>query len=298
MNKDNWLERQLSLIRPYVDIARVCDGARLSNTRQVCRKYDTEYYYRKWDDNYSAQDNKLLRDANDGEWILIMDSDEFPSEELLSNLRNLAKQGEYEGFDCVRIPSILVLDSIPDYTVEDTIRLTKERRPLFRKDWFFKYTTEIYAKGSPHRLFCHPNGWNYYNTGYPYYHIKTTNDFILNDCIHSFINPEGQDFTLEQGNELHTCNCIKQLKLSTELIPLLQKGDITSDLMDFMWKYKDEDAPISRWFWSYYFLFHNDKLPTDFDYKNDISYNRFLKCKVGYKEFEVNLNKCNYSRMQ
>ncbi len=288
MSKDNLLEEQLSLVRPYVDIARVCDGAGLNSTRQICRENDTEYYYRKWDDCYSAQDNKLLRYANDGEWILVMDSDEFPSEELLSNLRNLAEQGELEGFNCVKIPSILVLDGIPDYTIEDTIRLTKEERPLFRKDCFFKFIKGIYSTGSPHRCFHHPDKWNYYNTGYPYYHIKSTDEFIFNDCIHAFINPEEQGYSETEIKEFISCECIKKMKLSTEVLPMMA-WSVPDDFVRFMWKYKDADRPISRWFWCYYFLFHKEKLPKDFDYENDISYNRFLRHKAGYREFRVKL---------
>ena len=58
---------------------------------------------------------------------------------------------------------------------------------------------------------------------------------------------------------------------------------VTDDFYEFMWKYKDEYRPISRWFWAYYFIFHSDELPKDFDFENDISYQNYLQHKKGYK---------------
>ena len=276
MNRDELLEKQLALVRPYVDIIRICDGVRRRETKHICKEYDAEYYYRKWDDNFSAQDNVLFSKANEDEWILNMDSDEFPSKILLQNLEKLADQGEY---NCVRIPSITVLDEIPECTIEDRIQQTKDKRDIFRKDWFLKFTKGIHSTGSPHRGFIHPTGWIYHDTGYPYYHLKTTDDFIFNDCIHAFINPEGQGYTDEEANEFRNYKCIKRLKLSTQVIPMLQKGEVSQDFIDFMWKHKDKNRPISRWFWVYYFIFH----PELFFETNNVSYQNYVQHKKGYK---------------
>lgn len=287
MNRDEMLDNQLSLVRPYVDTIRVCDGAGSRVTKKICRKHKAKYYHRQWDDDFAAQDNLLFSKAKAGEWILVQDSDEFPSKELLQRLRELAGRG---GYNCVRIPSITILDDIPECTVQDRIEANKSGHDIFRKDWFFEFTKGIYSTGSPHRGFHYPDRWIYHDTGYPYYHIKTTDDFIFNDCIHSFINPEGQEYTPDEETEFRACECIKGLKLSTEVLPMLKDGQVTNDFIEFMWKYKDEDRPISRWFWAYYFLFHKDKLPDDFDFENDTSHQNYLKHKRGYKPFEVRLS--------
>lgn len=286
MNRDELLNQQLSLVKPYVDTIRVCDGAGNDSTKDICKEFNAKYYYRQWDDNFAAQDNVLFSKAKNKEWILVMDSDELPSVELLKNLRLLAKEKRHQTYNCVRIPAITVLDGIPECTVQDRIRDTIEKCDIFRKDWFFQYVKGVHATGSPHRGFHHPNDWIYHDTGYPYYHIKNTDDFIINDCLHAFINPEGQVYSAEEKAEFTSCECIKRLECSTEVLPMLESDSITEDFIQFIWKYKDEDKPISRWFWLYYFMYHEEELPEDFDWVNDISYRNFLNHKRGYNSWE------------
>lgn len=279
MNRDELLSQQLTIVRPYVDAIRICDGAGSKATKSICKRFKARYYHRQWDDDFAAQDNLLFSKAKKSEWILVMDSDEIPSKELLQNLRQLATRGEAEGYNCVRIPAISILDGVMECNVSDRITAVQDGRDIFRKDWFFKFAKGIYSTGSPHRGFHHPDGWTYHDTGYSYYHIKTTDDFIFNDCIHAFINPEGQGYSYEEADELKSCECIKLLRLSTDVIPMLEFDRVTPDFKEFMQKYKDEDRPISRWYWAYYFIFNQEDAPLDNAYHN------YLQHKQGYKSY-------------
>lgn len=86
MNRANKLERVLSNCYGHFDVIRVCDGGSIDNTINVCHKYKCQVIHNKWQDNMSIQHNKLLRQAEPGDKIFILDDDEYPSSQLLERL--------------------------------------------------------------------------------------------------------------------------------------------------------------------------------------------------------------------
>ena len=71
MYRDDELFRLLAVCKDRVGKMRVCDGSGEEKTRLVCESIGAEYYYRQWDDDYSAQDNRLLEEAS-GDYDLIL----------------------------------------------------------------------------------------------------------------------------------------------------------------------------------------------------------------------------------
>ncbi len=276
----------IDIVKPYVDKIRVCDGGSDDNTKAICKAYDIEYYYRKWDENYAAQDNFLLSKASRDEWILLQDDDEIPSIALLEHLPELT----YGLHNTVRIPCLPYIDGHLMESVTDFIQHTQEGRERFYKDWLFKNIKGTQMSGTPHRGFVN-NGWKSIDTVYPYLHIKTTDGFIVNDCIHGYINPEGQGYTIPEGQELIDHCKANGIKKSKDIIPRLMEGNFTKDFMTWIINHADEnDRAICKWFWVYFYIYHPSKLFQYTEKRNWLqkkSLARFLYMKRGYSGGDI-----------
>jgi len=276
MYRDDDLAKLLSSCQHYFDIMRVCDGSGEVSTKAICKQYDTEYYYRSWDDNYHLQDNVLLKQARPGDWVFIMDDDEIPSQPLLENMRTLIRRAKVLNCNIISLPCLLVLDDKSECGLEEFIEETRiGKRHPFRKFWLFEYDKSVLSYGTPHRLVESERGWSVFDQPFPYYHYKTKRGFILNDCVHAFINQADQGYTVTEARELRVALAATAWKTSRDVISCLETGNVPDALLKFAWKYKDQtNRSISRWFWSYYFLIHPDKLPEGFSHE-DISYKAY-----------------------
>jgi glycosyltransferase involved in cell wall biosynthesis len=96
------LKRNLPLIMPYVDRALIVIGFRDEEAEAYLQTIpNLEIVYRPWDDSFRAQYQAGL-DAITGGWMLWLDDDEVPSEEMLQSLRPIIQQSEYASkFDTV-----------------------------------------------------------------------------------------------------------------------------------------------------------------------------------------------------
>ncbi|KKN63204.1 hypothetical protein LCGC14_0503940 [marine sediment metagenome] len=260
MNRDDELARLLSVCRPYVGIIRVCDGANSHQTKQICNIFKSVYYYREWDDNYSAQDNVLLDEASDGEIILVQDDDEMPSEALLKVIDTLT----VNEFDMCRIPSLDIIDGAMMCSIEDYMRQNDEGEfdKRFRKDWLFKYYDGMYMEGTPHRSPHQKDGqdWVRKDLGAPYLHIKSSDSFIVNDCIHAFINPEQQQYSDAETKSLRKFTNKFGITSSRDIVDLLKYDELSDKFHDWMWEHAGENKPIAAWFASRFFLYRPDLL--------------------------------------
>jgi len=280
-NRAKELLTLINAAKPYVDNIRVCDGGSDDNTKDICRSYGVEYYYRKWDEDYSAQDNFLLNRAKKDEWILLQDDDEIPSIALLEHLPELT----FGIHNRVSIPCLPYIDGHLMESVDDFIKHTQEGKERFYKDWLFKNIVGTKMSGTPHRGFVN-GGWNTIRTPYPYLHIKTTDGFIINDCIHGYINPEGQGYTLPEAQELMDHCRGNNIRRSKAILSRLINGDLTEAFIKWMVQYSDEeDRAISKWFWTFFYIYHPSKLFKYTEKRNWLQKKSlwyFLRFKRGY----------------
>lgn len=260
MDRDDELARLLAVCKDRVGKMRVCDGADSSKTKQVCTVFGAEYIYRHWDDNYSAQDNRLLGEAEEGEIILLQDDDEMPSEALLKVIEVLT----LNEFDMFRIPSLDVIDGAMMCSVEDYIEQNDQGEfdKRFRKDWLFKYYDGMYMEGTPHRSPHQYDGsdWVRKDLGAPYLHIKSSDSFIVNDCIHAFINPEQQEYSNIETKSLKKFTDKFGIESSREIVDWLKYDDLSDKFHDWMWEQASTNKPIASWFASRFFLYRPDLL--------------------------------------
>ena len=276
MRREKELARLLGACFGYVDTIRVCDGGGDKATQEVCKLYDAEYVFRPWDDRFDAQDNILLDRAEPGEWILIMDDDELPSQPLLRKMRLLIRRAETLDRNMISLPCLLILDDKPQCSLNRFITEVRNgTRSPFRKYWLFEFDDSVRSYGSPHRNIESNSKWRVLDQPYPYYHIKTRRSFILNDCVHAVINPICQGYTEQQAFELNAIRNEIGWRSSRDVIPTLEFGTVTDSLREFMRKYKDEvHRPISRWFWAYYFLLKREPIEIS---ESDPSYLAYVK---------------------
>lgn len=231
-NRIKLLEPTLRCCAPYFDVMRVCDGGSTDGTKEMCKEVGAEYYYRKWDDKYHEQDNHLLKRCKPGDWVMIQDSDECPSNLLLEELRDLVQHAVDHKFNMISLPALDMLDGKLLHPLDDFVaEVEAGTRKPFRKFWLFKYDSSIKSFGSPHRSVESLEKWRVLHQPYPYIHTKTTLEFYLNDCVHAFICPEKQEYTRAQVAELRSV--LPSLESSRGVIPWLTEGELSPQFLAF-----------------------------------------------------------------
>ena len=254
-NRAESLKWVLDQSSDFFDVVRVCDGGSTDDTKQVIANCGAQYYYRKWDDQYHEQDNVLLRQCRPGDWVMIMDDDECPSWQLLNHLRPLVVTAQHLKFNMISLPALDELDGVLSLPVEQFISEVESgaRRP-FRKLWLFQYDWSVNSYGTPHRSVETVKRWWVYHQPYPYIHRKSSLSFLVNDCIHAWINPSKQGYTEAEAKEMYAV--LPKFQTSREILPWLEKeAGAAAAFIRFAEKYKDCSKPIRNWWASYQELY-------------------------------------------
>jgi len=96
-NEENTIKRCLESVKDIVDEIIIVDTGSIDNTVEIVKEYTTKIYNYNWDNNFSNARNYAASFAN-GEWILVLDADEFVDRDNLLNAINDLKNTEYEIF--------------------------------------------------------------------------------------------------------------------------------------------------------------------------------------------------------
>lgn len=96
-NNINSIETCLKSMEELVDEIVVVDGGSTDGTIDILQKYNCRIINNPNWQGYSHQRNLAL-EASTGDWIIKMDSDEYLSQELRDNLRELASSKFYSGY--------------------------------------------------------------------------------------------------------------------------------------------------------------------------------------------------------
>lgn|SRR5574341_110613 len=87
-NEGENLKELFPLVRPYVDEVLVIDQASTDDTREICEKYDARVMVRSR--KFLADiDRQTCYNMAGKDWILALDADERPSQELLEKIKYL-----------------------------------------------------------------------------------------------------------------------------------------------------------------------------------------------------------------
>ena len=247
LNRKEILEHLIKESLEFFDVVRICDGGSNDGTQDMVERYGCELYEREWDDKYHEQDNYLLDRSKPKDWVMIMDDDECPSRQLLSQMRDMIDDCKKNKMNMISLPSILVLDGEMQLDTDEFIRRCRKEpiENFFRKFWLFEYDKSVRSYGSPHRSVESQMGWNTFHQPYPYYHFKSSWSFIINDCQHGWLYPPGQGYTPSQAKEMHSV--LPRFKDITEIEPYIMAGEYSDEFIAFAEKHKDSDRPIRNW---------------------------------------------------
>lgn len=209
----NWLPLHMKIASPYVDrFVFVEDGTMPSDALKYLKKYtnkDVVLLTRKWDGSHVKQRNvyiDYLKKEGGEQWCIVMDSDEFPSKELLS--LELQGDGMLTPSHDVLIPSSVNFsetdkvvysfffgsvsdikeDVPPSDPIPDEVRMiTKElgittfsfkKQFGFKKLNIFKINKSTEYIGTVHEALTGQT--NLVDTNAPYFHIKHTWEIHFN----------------------------------------------------------------------------------------------------------------------
>lgn len=86
-NEEKVLKRCLDSITEIVDDIIIVDTGSIDNTKKIAYEYTDKVYDYKWEDDFSKARNFAASQAS-GEWILVMDADEFVDRDSFRTYRN------------------------------------------------------------------------------------------------------------------------------------------------------------------------------------------------------------------
>jgi len=97
LNCDKTLEICLKSIKHFSDEIVIVDGGSTDNTIDIAKKYADKVFIHKWENNFALQRNKAFQYAK-GDWIFIIDSDEFVGNNFGNKMRELIANHKYIGY--------------------------------------------------------------------------------------------------------------------------------------------------------------------------------------------------------
>src|SRR5690606_22915077 len=96
-NEERVLDRCLSSVNNLVDEIILVDTGSTDNTQEIAKKYTKNIYHFEWINDFSAARN-FAADKATGEWILVLDADEYVDEDNFREFIKLLKE-DNERFD-------------------------------------------------------------------------------------------------------------------------------------------------------------------------------------------------------
>ena len=247
----------------YVDAAVFVDGYSVDGTKEFLEMYSPKIkvVQRKWDDSFARQYNRFVQEIQEG-WMLILDDDEIPSEEMLKSLRDIVRDADGGRiYDCVEFKCHPIEIDKSNVIVNDNGPVNYYRQLLHRYAPGMKYVIDLHQNlvGHKYRRFK--------RVDYTYYHIKTDEDGYRNACRNWWIDGvwltgASSGYRPPEWYELR--DVVKKAYPNVEVFgdfnAVMVAGNMNQEVKDYLYKIKDiPDEQPSRLFnelrsyWKYYF---------------------------------------------
>lgn len=134
---DNCLKSMMPLIENNMAELIIVDTGSEDNTIEICKKYTSNIYYKKWNDNFAEMRNYSISKAK-GEYIFIQDADQELTKEGVKELINLLKNDSHKKFNTLYI-------NLRNYLNEELTKYSDMKFPLiFKNDGEFKYVGAVH----------------------------------------------------------------------------------------------------------------------------------------------------------
>lgn len=236
----------------------VVDGDLTDEARQFYNQFSNlNVVDSPWCDSYVNQYRAWSDKVDIGDWVLYLDCDEVPSEELLSFLESDNFGVLSKKYNTLCLPCVLHLteDGKTFHPAEDEPKKEYEgqwmKNILVLKDRFldFKYF------GS-HVIPTHNHAEKGHYIPFPYYHMKTLESFVYNDVWQAYLDPKGQQYSFVDANMFALFT--KQYPTTKDFKDATRNGEWSPALKKFAWdRRKKTDNPVSRLAWVYHILEEN-----------------------------------------
>jgi len=236
------LKKLLLPALPHIDRAVIITGERNEEAEAFLDSLGdkVEWHYYRWDDNFAKQWNNYLKHINNG-WVLIVDDDEVPSEELLESLPFFVNNSKFGNKFC-----------IVEFRCHGSVDGKMPPEPAnYWKQIFYRYNPNISYGGGP-QTGCHQYALGFQNgknirSNAVYYHDKSLLVDYQHACRNYFIYGIWLHGSTEgiQREEWHALKKVlsevyPEVEIFTDFDKILVKGNINSALKGWMSKYYTE----------------------------------------------------------
>jgi len=188
------------------------------------------FHIEPWVDEFSDYKNKCIAPANT-EWVLILDHDEIPTEELAENLEDIiAKSEDGRKFNLVQF-------DVVDMKTQDGEVVSENLSPSGKPLLHWNVSKPYY--GNPH-IWLKPNyyPWKQIHMPYAYRHVKEEGTELSRSVRNVFLGGGGDN--TREGNplwlELRALTAKLRVDTWKEFNGYLKKGNVDPRLLDVMKK--------------------------------------------------------------
>ena len=254
----------------HYDRILIVDGDLTVEAKEYYSQFDNvEAIDSPWVDDHLVQYQKFADVLEDNEWCLYMDDDEAPGKNLNTLCHQLTQMlpqaGEASDANMIILPSIL-------YITEDGSRYYRALHKPHPQDprngghtkpvLFKKSDTLRFISSKPPSVHITPTHGAaqkaMYASGAWYYHFKSTEAYIINDCLFALVDPPQERYTEDEAVQFKTH--LKESGISTipEFREAAEAGTWSEGLQHFAKSNQYHvDRPISRlWMWWHHIAGH------------------------------------------
>ena len=260
--REDQMEECIVRVRPYVDrVVIVHDGTISKKFSQWAKdEMECELFYRRWDDNFSANRNHATNQVKSG-WMLWSDPDELFCEAFLKALPAIIEASDNGNkYNCCRINSHDI-----EYNLEGEKQC--DNKSNWYKQLFVKYYPGIKWTGTPHEQLHGPWKSIQLPDEFYYEHTKTHKEICERAARNFSIGGGGNNEKTPKWRELR--EILKNHGLDELNWPKIRqyyrKGKIKQDIKDWLVGHRnDNDRPNVdceiRDFFTWYFVYlHPDE---------------------------------------
>lgn len=253
------LKWALSTYAPRFDYSVVVDG---NLTEEAKKFYSTipnlKVVDSPWTGRHGPQYYIRNSAIDDGDWLLALDDDEYPSEGLMELVHGIHT-----------LPSSINIAYIPSLTymsVDNTDNFWRVQTTPSREDYLRRSKRIFYKKSTKNNYFIQsPCGMHvtptqieifdgeYHQSEKPvgdprcfFYHMKTLESFIYNECVYNVSNPrhesgpQARQMTLEQETKFESLVNKYDLKNIPKFLEITKNHTWPKEFKDFVFQFKDK----------------------------------------------------------
>lgn len=239
----------------YYDYTIIVDGNLTKEARDFYSTLegDVRVIDSPWSGRHLPQYHIRNSAVEDGDWILALDDDEFPNNNLVG-INNGIRDGKLDQLNILYIPSLTYL------CVDGTNNFWRVQESPSKEDFLRRSKRILYKKASSNYFISSPCGMHVTPThvvnnlisespaGDPalfFYHMKTIESFIWNECIYNVSNPrhesgpEARQMTREQEDTFISLVEKYDLKNVSKFLEMTKAHVWPEDFKEFVFQFKD-----------------------------------------------------------